>query len=120
MTTSPGNEDREDTRLDIEATIFIELQPSDVDSPGSVIMCSSWDLSAHGLQVVVDDEIDIGTILRLCIDFPTRDPIFLVAEVKWVQEDPDCDGIRLGFLIFDSEDTDVAAWRLLIEDLRAT
>jgi|TARA_B110000240_G_C13238383_1_gene342075 hypothetical protein len=114
MTTLQDHEHREETRLELEATIFIEIIASDSSSPGSITMCNSLDLSANGLQVVVDDDISMGSIFRLCIDLREADPIFLVAEVKWKRPDPETEGFRIGFLLFESDDTDIQRWKELV------
>jgi len=119
MTTLQVHENRLETRLDLEATIFVELLSSDKHNPGTIVMCNSLDMSANGLQVVVDDEIPAGSIFRLCIDLKDADPIFLVAEVKWQRPDPDTDAYRIGFLIFESDDTDIERWKLLMKDMLA-
>ena len=103
-----------------EETVFIEIIASDSRSAGSVIMCNSLDLSANGLQVIVDEEISIGTILRICIDLKEEEPIFLVAEVKWQRPDVDSGAFRIGFLLFESEDTDIQRWKELVATLLAT
>ena len=113
MTTSPGNEHREETRIEQEETIFIELLSGESND---VIMCTSLDLSANGLQVVLDSDIPLESILRLCMDIPDRDPIFLVGEVMWKRPDPDSDGIRIGFLLFESDDSNIEEWKLWMAD----
>jgi hypothetical protein len=115
MTTSQA--DRSETRLDIEATIFIEIIASDSGSAGNVIMCNSLDLSANGLQVMVDEEISVGSIFRLCIDLKDADPIFLVAEVKRQEADAETGGFKIGLLLFESEDTDIQRWKELVASL---
>lgn len=119
MTTSQEANHRVETRLELEETIFIEIIASDSKSAGSVIMCNSLDLSANGLQVIVDEDISIGSIFRLCIDFKDADPIFLVAEVKWKRPDEETGGFRIGFLLFESDDTDIQRWKELVADLLA-
>ena len=114
MTTS---QDRDEHRVELQETIFIEVLASDVTRPGSVIMCNFLDLSANGLQVVPDDDITAGSIFRLCIDMQENDPIFLVGEVKWKRPDPEGDGFRIGFLMFESDDTDIGRWKHLVADL---
>ena len=118
MTISREN-NRVETRLDQEETIFIEVIASDSRSAGSVIMCNSLDLSANGLQVILDEEISVGSILRICIDLKDEEPIFLVAEVKWQRPDEETGGFRIGFLLFESEDTDIVRWKQLVADLLA-
>ena len=117
MTTLQVHENRVQPRIDLEATIFVELLSSSKHSPGTIIMCNSLDLSASGLQVVVDDVIPAGSIFRLCIDLKDADPIFLVAEVKWQRPDPDSDAHRIGFLLFESDDTDIERWKELMDDM---
>lgn len=119
MTTSRGHEHRVETRLDLEATIFIEVLASDRHSGGEVIMCNSLDLSANGLQVVVDEDIPAGSILRLCVDLKDADPIFLVGEVKWKRPDAEADAFRLGFLLFEADDSDIQQWKALVAKLLA-
>ncbi|MBT4160309.1 MAG: PilZ domain-containing protein [Gammaproteobacteria bacterium] len=117
MTTSQDQNSRIETRLDLEETIFIEIIASDSSSAGSVLMCNSLDLSANGLQVIVDEEISMGSILRLCIDFKDADPIFLVGEVKWKRPDEESGAYRIGFLLFEAEDTDIQRWKELVARL---
>ncbi len=117
MTTSLDHEDRVKTRLALEATIFIEILACDSHNAGNILMCNSLDLSENGLQVVVDDDMPAGSIFRLCIDLKDSEPIFLVAEVKWQRPDPDADAFRIGFLLFESDDTDIQRWKELVADM---
>lgn len=114
MTTSQNHELRVETRLDLEATIFIEVIASDGRSEGTVLMCNSLDLSAGGLQVVVDEEIAAGSILRLCIDLKDAAPMFLVGEVKWQRPDPETQARRLGFALFDADGSDIRRWKEIV------
>ena len=117
MTTSQDPSARVQTRLELEETIFIEVIASDSTSAGSVIMCNSLDLSANGLQVIMDEEISINSILRICIDLKDADPIFLVGEVKWKRPDAEAGAYRIGFLLFESDDTDINRWKDLVSSL---
>tara|TARA_R110002072_G_scaffold13418_2_gene56130 strand:- start:19823 stop:20179 length:357 start_codon:yes stop_codon:yes gene_type:complete len=114
MTTS--REHRIETRLELEETVFIEVLSAAAESAANVVMCSSLDLSANGIQVVVDEDIALGSILRLCIDMPEQEPIFLVGEVKWKRADTASGGICLGFLLFESDDSDIAEWKQWVAD----
>lgn len=111
MTTSQDH--RIEVRLDIEATIFLELLSSESD----ILMCHSLDLSANGLQVMLDDPVEAGSICRLCIDIKDRDPIYLIAEVKWQRPDKEEDATRIGFAIFESDESDILQWKKLVAEL---
>lgn len=117
MTTSQDPSARVQTRLELEETIFIEVIASDSTSAGSVIMCNSLDLSANGLQVIMDEEISTNSILRICIDLKDAEPIFLVGEVKWKRPDAETGAYRIGFLLFESDDTDINRWKDLVSSL---
>jgi len=117
MTSSQDREDRMDNRLESQVTIFVEILASDSNNAGKVLICNSLDLSANGLQIVVDDEMPAGSIFRLCIDLKDSEPIFLVAEVKWQRPDPETDAFRIGFSLFESDDTDIKRWKELLADM---
>ncbi len=77
-------DDRRAPRYHIDATVFVEAgertSPSDT---GEIVICSSMDLSETGLQVVLDQGIKTGRIVRLCIDIKGRDAIYVVGKVVW-------------------------------------
>lgn len=109
------NERRGETRLDERAAIFVERVAAEHDNsqPADIAICSSLDISANGLQVRMDKPVPIGSILRLCAQFrDNRRSLYLVGEVKWLREE---DGqYCIGFALFESEQTDIIAWKELI------
>jgi len=119
MMTSADSEHRIETRLEIAETIFIEVLSTSADhhNTSNIIICNSLDFSATGLQVVVDEEIAVHSILRLCIDMHDRDPIYLIGEVMWQRPDTDSEGFRIGFSLFESDDTDYQSWKEIVADL---
>lgn len=119
MTTSQENKQRREERVELEATILIEIIAARSSQPGDVIMCHSLDLSRSGLQVVLDEDMDIGSIFRLCVDLPDAEPIYLVAEVKWRRPDAETDAWRIGFALFESDGTDIDRWKDTVETLIA-
>ena len=113
MMTSNHIEERSERRVSTESTILIEVLSSSADnaSPGKFSICTSFDLSESGLQVGIDQSVPVNAILRLCLDLKDRDPIFVVDEVKWRIPDPESEGYRLGFSLFDSDGTDINKWK---------
>ncbi|HEY3699084.1 MAG TPA: PilZ domain-containing protein [Spongiibacteraceae bacterium] len=109
------NERRSEQRLDEGVTIFVERYAAEFDNsqPASIIVCKSIDISANGLQVRMDESIPLGTILRLCAQFSSgRQSLYVVAEVKWQRQEND--SYCIGFALFESEQTDIIAWKELI------
>jgi hypothetical protein len=108
---------RSEFRLSEQATIFIELQSADYDNgtAANILICNSLDLSANGMQIQLDCEVPVGSIFRLCVDFANNpnetkpEAIYLVGEVRWLK--PFGDEFTIGFALFDSEQTDIEAWK---------
>jgi hypothetical protein len=110
-----SSERRSEHRLDENVTIFVERYAAEFDnsSGASIMICDSVDISANGVQVRMDQPLPIGTILRLCAQFSGgRESLYLVGEVKWLRFDSGQHCI--GFALFESEQTDIVAWKELI------
>lgn len=108
----PGSERRSEQRLGEGVTIFVERYAAEFDNsrPASIVLCKSVDISANGLQVRMDQPIPIGTILRLCAQFRSgRQSLYVVGEVKWQRREDDV--YCIGFALFESEQTDIIAWK---------
>ena len=106
---------RTEARFEVEETILIEALASMDHAHDSVLMCTSLNVSSSGLQVLTDEEIAVGSILRLCVDFKDDQPIFLVAEARWHRPDKATGGYRMGFRLFESDDTDTSRWQQYIK-----
>jgi hypothetical protein len=115
---SPSADDRRsESRLDDRATIFVERLAAEYDQsrPASIVICRSVDISANGLQVRMDQPVPVGAILRLCAQFAdNRKSLYLVGEVKWLREERG--SWCIGFNLFESEQTDILAWKQLIAE----
>ena len=110
-----NQERRSEERLDESVTIFVERYAAEYDNsrPASIVICKSVDISANGIQVRIDQPIPMGTILRLCAQFRSgRQSLYVVGEVKWQRHEND--SYCIGFALFDSEQTDIIAWKELI------
>lgn len=112
----PGDDERRtETRLTDRATVFVERLAAEYDNsrPASIVICRSIDISANGIQVRMDQPVPVGAILRLCAQFhDNRQSLYLVGEVKWLREDRG--QYCIGFNLFESEQTDILAWKELI------
>lgn len=110
-----NNERRSETRLDEHVTIFVERIAAEYDNsrPADIIICSSVDISSNGLQVRMDQPIPLGTILRLCAQCGRgRKSLYVVGEVRWLREE--FGHYCIGFGLFESEQTDIIAWKEFI------
>ena len=73
------------------------------------------DMSANGLRVISDQEMPAGSIVRTCVQLKsTHEQFMLVSEVKWSQLHEHPGEFLLGLSLFESEDTDIQAWKEMI------
>jgi PilZ domain len=113
---STSNERRGESRLLEKTTVFVEVSSAEFDNsePANVIVCSSFDLSPSGMQVEMDHEVPVGSILRICAELNDVDQaLYLVGEVKWATQEDDI--YKIGFELYDAENTDISGWRNVID-----
>ena len=107
-----STERRAETRIEEKTTVFVEVASAEFDNsePANVIICNSLDLSANGLQLEMDHEVPVGSILRLCAELHDgKQALYLVGEVKWLKKS---NGLfQIGFELYDAENTDITGWR---------
>lgn len=109
------DERREEARLNFLAEIYIETvsqEPGDA-TPAKLLSCEAVDLSANGLQVMVDEPLQRGAIHTLIIDMDEPAVVYrLTAEVRWVKSHPE--GYLTGLQLYDSEGTEIIDWKFMI------
>ena len=112
---SSGDNRRSEFRMNGRAALFVEVRAATPDGsePAEILACSGVDMSANGLQVHVDRQLPVGAILRLGADVGRDKPaLYVVGEVRWCRTDGA--GYAIGFLLFDSDGTDIVAWKHFI------
>ena len=113
---------RLEARILSEVTIFVETYSSptgEAISP-NIVISKTLDLSANGLQVVMDHALPLGSILEICIDFGLQQPRYhLIGEVRWVRKAPGSLLFLTGFQLLDSEGTQIEEWKKRIVELLA-
>lgn len=111
---------RQEYRLHRQETVFIEIDGGSYDGrqPAEILISQSLDLSANGLQLVVNEPLTAGRIHQIAIQLDDEPKAFnLVAEVKWCrenldfQQDPDTPLWTVGLAILESDDTLLPAWK---------
>lgn len=109
------SERREEVRLALGAEIYLEKVAAE---PGSgelteVLRCEALDVSANGLQVLLDSPLTVGAIHTLIVEIYRSEASFkLIAEVKWQER---CnEGYHVGLVLFDSEGSAIVDWKLAI------
>lgn len=112
-----ADERRAEDREDVHAAVFLEVEspePGTGERP-TVILCRILDVSPSGMKIRIDRELPKGAILRLCADFGReRLPLEVVGEVRWIREEDDY--FEAGFILFDSDYTDISSWKQLVSN----
>lgn len=101
---------RSELRIGQELVVFVETysSPTGEARKPNVAVSKTVDLSANGLQIVMDKPTPPGSILQLCVEFVgERRHYHLTGEVKWVATVGRDKDYLVGFLLMESEGTDI-------------
>jgi len=107
-----NDEKRQESRLTAQETLFLELSlPNESEQAPKMVVCSTIDISANGLQVSMDHTLPAGSIHQLGIELENPPQRFhLVGEVKWCRPGENS-GFLIGFALYESDDTDIEVWK---------
>lgn len=114
MTHNNDQEKRQELRLNAQETLFIEVDSGEENDSGQtqIIISNSVDISANGLQIVIDRPLQTGSIHRLCLQLGVPEQrLYLSAVVAWSRVLPDDDGYAIGVQVLESQGTDVQHWK---------
>lgn len=112
------NDRRKKARHLAREAVLLEIMPSfeQLSSNPEIVNGSSVDISSSGIQLELERELIVGTILDLCVKLnsvPRK--FFLTAEVRWCS--PVREGLfNVGIEIINGMDTDYNSWMMLFED----
>jgi len=109
-----NHDKRSEFRLNEEITVFIETfsSPQSECQPANMVISTTIDLSANGIQIAMDNPLPLNSILRLCLETAdNRRQFILVGEVVWQSETSNPKQHLIGFQLLESEQTDVAQWK---------
>lgn len=109
-------DDRVAPRFDIDLTFFVEAgvraHPRDTSD---IVICKSHDLSETGLQIILDQPLRKGRIVRACMDIKDVEPIYVIAKVVWQSKVEEA--FHHGLLLMESPEVDTEAWRKTLKSL---
>jgi len=105
---------RAELRICKEMAIFVETYSSPAGEARSpnIVISKTVDVSANGLQIVMDKPVILGSILRVCIEVGGEPKHYhLTGEVKWVAKVDREEDFLVGFFLLESDHTDIEAWK---------
>ena len=109
------NDKRQEFRLDANETVFIEISSDPSEDQATILISRSLDLSANGLQLMLDRPLIHGAIHQIGIQLKQPNTRFsLAAEVMWCR--PSGDHHAVGLSLFDSLGTDIQKWKEIVAE----
>lgn len=111
---------RSELRVGQELLVFVETysSPSGEARKPNVVVSKTVDLSANGLQIIMDKPTPPGSILQLCVEFIGEPRHYhLTGEVKWVATVGRDKDYLVGFLLMESDGTDIEPWKYRIAQM---
>ena len=111
---SKNQDRRQHTRQPRDERVVVQIVSSTRDTlpPGTVVRCSTKDVSANGIRIQVDQRVPEGFLLELWVEVsnhPTK--FYLAGEVKWCQELDEAKRYLVGIELKDSDTEDFKQWQ---------
>ena len=120
---STSNERRQHVRRPRDERVVVQVISSHRDTlpPGTVIRCSTKDVSSQGIRVQVEQKLPEGFLLELWIEISNHANKFLLAgEVIWCKELDEGKRYLIGVELKEGETEDFKLWRELLRDNETT
>lgn len=116
QTLNDYNGERTEVRLGQSLVVFVE-NCCNPEQP--VFITQAVDVSANGLQLIMDCQLTLGAVLALGVEQKTetgREVFNLIGEVRWC-EPYHTGGFAIGFQLLEAQDTDLARWKLAVVEM---
>jgi hypothetical protein len=97
---------------DERVVVQVASSTRDTLPPGSIVRCSTKDVSASGMRLQVNQRVPEGSTLELWVEasnHPTK--FYLCGEVKWCRELDETERYLIGIELKDGETEDFNQWR---------
>ena len=106
-------EQRSEFRLSGRVTVDLQVEADDPldGAPPRWLPCSTRDVSASGLSVVVDESLHQGALLPMQVVIDGEAPHRLMVEVVWVESQEGTGRYRVGLHLLEGDDTTLAEWK---------
>ncbi len=111
---SANKDRRQHVRRPRDERVVVQIAASTHDTlqPGTVVRCSTKDVSAHGIRIQLDQQLPKGFLLELWIEIANHpSKFFLAGEVKWCQELDAGERYRVGVELSEGETEDFKRWQ---------
>ena len=116
---SKNQDRRQHSRQTRDERVVVQIVSSTRDTlpPGTVVRCSTKDVSANGLRIQVDQSVQEGFLLELWVEVsnhPTK--FYLAGEVKWCQELDEGKRYLVGVELKETDTEDFKQWQKVLAE----
>ncbi len=111
---STGKDRRQHVRQARDERVIVQIVSSTRDTlpPGTVVRCSTKDVSTRGIRIQLERQLPEGFLVELWIEISNHAGKFLLAgEVIWCQELDECKRYLIGIELKDGETEDFKLWQ---------
>ncbi len=112
MSTSKDRRQHVRHLRDERVVVQIVSSTRDTLPPGTVVRCSTKDVSSQGLRIQLEQQLPEGFLLELWIEISNQArKFFLSGEVKWCQELDEGKRYLMGIELKEGETEDFKLWQ---------
>lgn len=116
---SKNQDRRQHSRQPRDERVVVQIVSSTRDTlpPGTVVRCSTKDVSATGLRIQLDQPVPEGFLLELWVEVsnhPTK--FYLAGEVKWCQELDEGKRYLVGVHLNEADTDDFKQWQEVLAE----
>lgn len=111
---STPSDRRQHTRHPRDERVIVQIVSSTHDTlpPGTIVRCSTKDVSARGLKIQLDQKVPEGFHLELWVEVSNRpSKFFLSGEVKWCEVLDEATRYLVGVELHEADTKDFKLWQ---------
>ncbi len=115
---STNKDRRQSNRQPRDERVVVQIVSSTRDTlpPGTVVRCSTKDVSPEGLRIQLDQQVPEGFELELWVEISNHaSKFYLAGEVKWCQELEEGKRYLVGVSLSEGKTEDLELWRSLLD-----
>ena len=116
---STTKERRQHVRQPRDERVVVQIVSSTRDTlpPGTVVRCSTKDVSSQGIRIQLEQQLPEGFQLELWIEISNHpSKFFLAGEVKWCEELDEGKRYLVGVELKDGDTDDFKQWQEVLAD----
>lgn len=115
---SENKDRRKHSRQSRDERVVVQIVSSTRDTlpPGTVVRCSTKDVSPQGLRIQLDQKVPEGFLVELWVEISNHpNKFYLAGEVKWCQELDEGKRYLVGVQLTEGKTEDLEQWKKVLD-----